>query len=357
MGQGPVHRAAGKQTDDLVIADDRESLVTIAGHPLGGFLHRKVGFHNLGPRRIDLRHLERWGDCRGQGGDQFRVRLGQGFAADQGRRRAIVSAAAETVGDLSHIHAIRSGTGDHLNVRTKVHQEEKPVRVEQVAQFVGEGGDLLHAGRGGSLRDEDALTVDVERFDFFHQPVVQPALFFGKRVVEEVRGERQAGALFQQPGGRSEVARGGSRIGKRPGVFVNSKQEQGGLHRLNGLRTFLQGFHQKRGGCAQRFQDGRPSFAQRPVKRVVVEHADLCMRIDAPNGRDRLRVHQGDFLDPFLREIFDPLERKFLAVEGKERTNVAVGPGGLDRVRFRFQQMNGEERGETVEIRLLVGQQ
>ena len=135
-------------------------------------------------------------------------------------------AAVEASGYLCHVNRLAGGAGHQLDVLFQFHQHEEGGWLEQIAQLVGQGGDLLDITLSDGGSDDHRLAVEFVDLAIVQKLIVELALFFRERVVEEFVDHFQAGSLFQEPGRAAHVPGGGAGIGKRACVLVDAEEEQ-----------------------------------------------------------------------------------------------------------------------------------
>ena len=76
------------------------------------------------------------------------------------------------VGDVPHVHGIGGGTANQLEVLAKIHEEKEARRVVQVADLVGQRGNLFHIALGRCRGNHDRVPRKVDGLGTIEERVV-----------------------------------------------------------------------------------------------------------------------------------------------------------------------------------------
>ena len=82
-------------------------------------------------------------------------------AADQTGRRPVMAAAAKAGRQGTHVNRIGGRAGDELHSAANGDQHEQRIRIQQIAQLVGDGGQLFVHLLGGARSDHNGVSIDV----------------------------------------------------------------------------------------------------------------------------------------------------------------------------------------------------
>jgi len=208
-----------------------------------------------------------------------------------------VPAAAEAPGDGRYIQGIGRATCDKLDVAIELHQHEDRRWLVQLAQLVGQRGDLVHRRARDGGRQQDGVPLDHVRLGAFQQALVQLALLRRQAVSQELAHHVQIGPAVEQPGGAARVAGGRRAIEQRAGILVDAEQQQRRLERHNADLLGVNLLDKQRGRRPHRIAGEGVVGFQVAGERVVVNEMHRRLRAHPARRGEALRVHDGDALD------------------------------------------------------------
>src|SRR3990172_4001735 len=153
-----------------------------------------------------------------------------------------MSPATEVLCYPGDVQRVGRRSPDHLNVAVQGNEDEQALWIEQIAQLVSQGRNLIRHSLGPGTSDHDRDSVKHKRLSPFQQAVVEAALLGGDWMVEEVRGDGEIRPILQEPGAASNVAWAGADIGKGAGVLVDHEKKQCGADDIRSQACLLQAF-------------------------------------------------------------------------------------------------------------------
>ena len=259
--QGAVGLAAGEHTQQAVAArfaaDDGKPFMTPAAHQARRLLDRGVRVQHLRPAHAhDLAHAVRGAACLLHQLHDPIMQFGQRHPVQMSGGGATVTATAQRLRHLAHVHAIGRAARHHLHHVAQVHQQKDGVRFVKIAQARGQRAQFIRKARRGRGGDHHAIAVDVEELAGFEHSLQQLALLSADGVMQKLVDLTQVDAPLrvEQPGQGGGVAVRRRRIGQVAGVFIDAQRQQRRLHGRKEDAVFDQLFHQQRrvgpGGAA-----------------------------------------------------------------------------------------------------------
>ena len=267
-----------------------------------------------------------------------------------------MSATAEVSGHSRDINIVGGAAGDKLDALIESDEHKQCRWLQQFAQFVSQGRDLFCEPRRFGAGNDDRVPFDLVGFALFEQPLVEFALLGRERMVEEFIDDCETGPLFHQPGCRPHVAGGRRLVRKGTGILIDTQQQQRSLDagQFEGTRRNL--LDQQRGRGPHRLAGVGPTGRQFAVEFVMVNDVHLQVTPHALKRDEALCIYQNSASDLTTGKVIGLDERKFSAVERQESTYIAVDATGKDRDGRRKEFACPQQTGDSVEIRIFVGQ-
>jgi len=200
------------------------------------------------------------------------------------------------------------------------------------------------------------MIVELVRLAVIGQLLVERALFIREWMVEVLVHDQQVGPAFQQPTGRTKVARSCGLIAQRAGIFIDAEHQQRGIDRRHGECGGGQPLDQQgRGGSHLVAAEG-PPWGQLPCQGMMVDDLDRCLRTHPPNRLDRLRVNQDHLLDSPPGQVFQGHKRQHLRILGQKGFQVAIHLARQHRRRVGIEPRSCQHAGQGIEVSMLVRQ-
>ena len=267
-----------------------------------------------------------------------------------------MAAAAQRLSDDCHVHVLAGTAGHELDAAAQVHQQEDRLWLEEVADLVRQGGNLLDIILGHGRCDDHRLAGELIRLAVCDELLVERLLSSSQQMVDEVVDHLQARSLLQKPCRGAHVAGGGTDVAQRASIFVDAQEQQCRLDGGEGDFGLDHLLHEQGGGGSQLLSPELPLGMEVGAAGVMVNHLHWCMRPHALERHGALRVHQQGPADTPPSQLPCLHERKLLFVEGQEVPQVAVHLARQHRHRLRVQLGRSQQRGKGIEIGVLVGQ-
>lgn len=230
-----AHRAVDVPPRDdpyhLAVVGDGETLVAEQTHLARGLADRRRG--GDGPHRPPRHDAGHRGSRRchlAQYGQQPVVDVADVGVADQGRRRPAVAAPAKAPRYLAHIDVVIGAASNEVHPVLDGDDQEDGVGVEQVAQAVGQGRNLVDGGGCGGRGDDDAVRAEGVGLGGASQLIQQILLGVAEGVIQVGARLVQVCAVVEQPGDGAGVAGSRIAVGQGAGVLVQAEQQQRGFN-------------------------------------------------------------------------------------------------------------------------------
>ncbi len=103
-------------------------------------------------------------------------------------------------------------------------EHEDGIRLVEVVQLVRQGRDLFNRLVHRGMGDDHRMTLKLIGQDVVGQLLIEGALLCGQRMMEKAMHDPLIGAMFQQPRGSAQVARGRRLVVEPAGIFVDAQQ-------------------------------------------------------------------------------------------------------------------------------------
>jgi len=357
VGHRLVDRPARQQPHQHPILDNRVAFVPAAAHLLRDLPHRHAGRHRahharrhqIGDRHRRLDQLLKQSLQPAPDGLQIAF-------LDQGGCCPAVPAAAKLLGDPPHIDLLYRAARHKLYPRPHLHQHEQGRRLQQLAQLVSDGRDLVDVGLHFHGGDRYRMAANILDDGILEQEVIELALLLIERVLQEAAHDIQVGPGRHQPGRRRYIAGGGGAVQQRSCVFIDPQGQQGRLDRCQRDACFPDLLDKQR--CCR--PDRLPGISlvrrQRPGEGMVVDDVGGGIGVHPAHCQDALRVDHGDGVNRPARQIPRQNVRQRAAVQMQEVPHIVVHAVWQHGNRGRLQLMGGKLGGNCIKIRVLVRQ-
>ena len=189
--------------------------------------------HQIGDAHGGLNRLVQLLPDRGDGFSQRRIVEGR-------CRCAGVPAAAEGARDRSGVDGVVGGAADQMERPRHLHEQEQALRIERVAQAVGDGADLVEISIEFRGRDGHGVALNAARFGVGDESFEQCLLASLSGGSSQAAHVVQRRALLDQPRRRLQIARGRLAVSQRAGVLVDAERQQRRFERGQGDSLRLQ---------------------------------------------------------------------------------------------------------------------
>ncbi|OQA94171.1 MAG: hypothetical protein BWY25_02903 [Chloroflexi bacterium ADurb.Bin222] len=202
------------------------------------------------------------------------------------------------------------------------------------------------------------MSAKLQGFDVGEQRFVKEVLLGGKRVVQELIGDVEAGAVIEEPGGGAQVAGGARGVSEVAGVLVDAGEHERRLDAADGDEAGGERFDHQRGVGAERLAAEGPAGGQRLGRRVMIHYQHfLQVGSHAAHGGEALRVHENGALNASsARQLLRGDEGELCPIQAEERLDVAVDAARQHGQRGGEELVRSRQAGDGVKIGVLVGQ-
>ena len=135
-------------------------------------------------------------------------------------------AAAQCARDRAYINRIGRAARHYLDNVVQPNHQENRVCFMKIAQAMGQRTDFITKLWRIRLGQYHSVTSNVEKLALFNQRLLKLALFFAKRMAEELVEDIQiyAPRRLHQPSETSRIPKGRCAVGQAAGVLVNAKR-------------------------------------------------------------------------------------------------------------------------------------
>jgi hypothetical protein len=338
-----------------LLVDDEDAALAVALADRHRASHALLGRDGADGRRHHVARAPRLPQRSRHRFDHQPPRLLERQAGD-GRRRALVAAAAERGGQRAGVDPLAAAARDQHDPLLHLDEHDERPAVGQVDQLVGQVADAVDVLRPRDGRDQQLLPAGVHRLDGLLEREQQPALGSRERRVQELEHELLARPVTHAPGERVRVALGRRQVGERAGVLVDPEREDGRLERRrHQLALGEDGHHRRRQrAVAGEHRRLRVDPAGQVVA-VVVEDDDLRLaaqrdRLELAQPRGLRRLHDDQAPDRAGLEPGRLHQLELVGVQPHEVADVAVERPGQRDDRAGVEPARGELRRERVEV-------